>query len=117
MPGAGNVERAFYREKFAFVLQRMQFAGGEKLATLLVVGEGVVFPGVPQPLDHIHMLLGDAVTHRMRRVLGLAEVIGGAAEPGGHHVPAGTTAADVVQGSKLARHLERFGVADGDGCH
>ena len=53
----------------------------------------------------------------MGRVLGLAEVVGGAAEPGGHYVPARAAATDMVQGGKLARHLEGFGVADGHGRH
>ncbi|MNQ89273.1 hypothetical protein D3C85_1045760 [compost metagenome] len=97
LPGTGNVERAFYREKFPFVLKGMQLAGGKELAALLVIGEGIVFPGIPQALDHIHMLFGDAVAHGVGRVFGLAEVVGGAAEPGRHYVPAGATTADVIQ--------------------
>ncbi len=97
------------------MVQRMQLVRGEKFAAVLVIGEGVVFPGVPQALDHIQVFLGDAIAHGMGWVLGFTEVIGGAAEPGGHHVPTGAAAADMVQGGKLARHLVGLGVADGHG--
>ncbi|MNC57873.1 hypothetical protein D3C75_1075630 [compost metagenome] len=75
----------------------MQFPRGEELAALFVIGEGIVFPGVPQALDHIHVFFGDAIAHGVGRVFGLAEVVGGAAEPGRHHVPPGATTADVIQ--------------------
>lgn len=43
----------------------------------------------------------------------LAEIGGAAFEPGGDHVPAGPSAADVIQRSELARHVEGFAVTDG----
>nr|GEZ59310.1 hypothetical protein [Tanacetum cinerariifolium] len=113
----GNVQRTLHLKEVAFVIQGVQFAAVEKLAGLLVAGKGVVFPRVPQPFDRRHVLPGDSIAHGVGRVLVLTEVFRRAAEPGRHNVPSRATAADVVQGGKLPRHLKGLGIADGHGGH
>ncbi|KAI3480423.1 hypothetical protein L1887_57437 [Cichorium endivia] len=80
---AGDVQWALDLEEFALVIQGVELVRIEELATLLVAGEGVVLPGIPQALHDLHVLLGDAIALGMGRVLGLAEVVGGAGQPRG----------------------------------
>jgi hypothetical protein len=114
---AGDVQRALHRQELALVTQGVQLVGIEEHAAGLVVDQGVVFPAVPETLDDVQILGRQAVAGVVRQMLGLAEVLGRAFQPGGDDVPAGAAAADVVQRGELAGHVEGLGIGDAERGH
>ena len=115
--GARDVERAFDREEFALVVERMHLVGIEEHAAVDVTDEGVIGPGVPEASDDVVELARAAITLAVLHVLFEAEVQRGIGVGRGDDVPAGAAAAEVVERSKapgnVIGHVEG-GRAGGD---
>jgi hypothetical protein len=72
--------------------------------TLFLVGDDRVgIPAVPQPRDDLDELLGPRVAIRGVGMCREPEVAGRPGVPGGHDVPAGPAAGQVVDGGQPAR--------------
>ncbi len=93
-----DVERPLHLEELALVVERVQLVRIDEDAALLVGDVGVVLPGVPEPLHHVQVLARQPIAHVVGQVVGAAEVGRAALQPGGHHVPPGAPAGDVIQG-------------------
>ena len=106
-----DVQRAADGEVFAPVVQRVQLVGVEEDAAVLVADESVVFPTVPQAGDDLGELHRTVVAIRVRVMLLAAVVEGLGLVVRRHQVPAGTSAADLVQRGELPR--QRIGLAVG----
>ena len=86
---ACHVERSAHREELSLVVEDVQLGRVEIAAACLVAKESVVFPAVPQALDHVMELLGAAVAFGMVDVRLAAEVPGFVGNHRGHQVPGG----------------------------
>ena len=102
-------------EVFAFVLQHLQLGRVEEIAAGLVEQIRIVAQAVPQALDDIDVFARALVALRVRHLRGQAEAFRLPVGARGDEVPAGATAADMVERGELARQVERVQIGDGGG--
>ena len=110
---ARHHQRPAHREVLALVMQHVHLGRVEEQARRLVQDEGVVLPGVPQPLRHLDELGGAAVAVGMRGMLVVAEVERLRRRRRGHHVPADAALAHLVERGEHPRHMERIEIGGG----
>ena len=72
---AANIQRAGNLEEITVVIKSMQFRRIKELSALFIADKGIPFPGIPQPLHHVEILIGNAVAQRMLRVFFAGEVL------------------------------------------
>ncbi len=94
----------------------MLLAPVEEDAGLLVARERTLLVGVPQPLRDPDVLECPPVARGVVEVLVAAVVARGAGVTARHDVPAGSPAADVVEGVEAARDVERLVVRRREGA-
>ncbi len=81
----------------------------------LIRNERIVVPTVPQPGHHLLEFARTRIAlgvHVMRIAVEIQRFIGGV---GGHQIPAGTPAGEMIQRGELARHVIRLVIAGGHG--
>jgi hypothetical protein len=100
-----DVERTAHSEMLSVVVQDMKLLGIEIYARLHVANEGVVRPAIPKARHHVEELARAAIARRMPHVFLQAEIHSLVRVAGGHHVPASSAAADMVERSEFARHV------------
>src|SRR5258708_3911581 len=92
----------------AHMVGRMNAVTIDGDARRLVGDKRSVVPAVPKLLDQRYELLGAVVAIRMHRVVVAAEIAGGQGVGRGDDVPAGPSAAQMVQRGKQPCQMERF---------
>ncbi len=110
-----HAERPLHLEAFSLVIEHVHLGGIEIAAGRLVARKRIVFPAIPQPEHDVAELLGAGVAVGVRRVRGVAEIERVFVIAAGHHVPAGTAAAQVIERRQHARHRVRLVVGRGRG--
>ena len=105
---AVDIERAFDGEVLALVVEDVDLPGIEEPASRLVARESVVLPAVPQAEHHVGEFLRPRVAVRMGEVGVAIEVERLELIARRHHVPARASAADLVEGRELPRHVIRL---------
>ncbi len=86
------------------MIEGVQACGVKKDAVVDVADKGVIGPAVPQPGHDIEKFAGPAVALAMFHLFGHAEIARGVRVRGGHQVPAGAAAAQMVERGKAARN-------------
>src|SRR5262245_39756159 len=92
----------------------MEFRRVEIDAALPVAREGVVLVAVPETFDDVDIFLGALIALGMLKVRGEAEIRGDV-RAGGHNIPSGAAAGDMVQRCELARRRVRLLIRRGGG--
>jgi len=94
---AGDIQRTAHRQELALVVEHMQPVGVKIDPVFDVTDEGVLGPAVPQPGYDIEELAGAAIALAMLHVLGHPEIQRRVGVGGRDQIPAGASAADVVE--------------------
>ena len=101
-------QRPAHREVLALVVEEMQLCRIEIDAAGFVGDDGAVFKTVPQPEHHFGEFAGAGVAVAVMRMRLPAEIIRLSHGKRRHQIPAGAPAADLVEGGKEPRHMERL---------
>ena len=112
---ARRVKRAGDLEVFALVAERLDLGRIEKASRRLVLGKGVVGPGIPEPFHDIGEFVGALVARVAGDVFAVVEVQRVEGVGCRDQVPTGATAADVVERGEAPRDMKRLVIGRGGG--
>jgi hypothetical protein len=97
-----DVERAAHGQIFALVIEHVHLVGIEIDAVLDVANESIIREAVPQARHHVVELARASIALAMLHVFVEPEIERSVGIGGGHDVPAGAPAADMVERGKSA---------------
>ena len=110
-------QRPAHRKMLAVVIEEMQLCRIEIDAAVLVGDDGAVFETVPQPEHHFGELARPRVAVAVMRVALAAEIVRLGHGERRHQIPAGASAADLIDGGKETRDMERLEIGRGRRRH